>query len=94
MAFYLADPITDAHGASAARGGCASLLHQPVVTTVIIGAKRMEQLEDNLGAVAVRLSDDDLATLEKASALKPEYPGWMVSFQGSTRRPPDFVAKG
>lgn len=87
-------PIAEAHGATVAQVALAWLLHQPVVTTVIIGAKRHDQLEDNLGAVSVRLSDDELAAIDKASALKPEYPGWMIAFQGSTRRPAAFAPKG
>jgi aryl-alcohol dehydrogenase-like predicted oxidoreductase len=86
-------PIAQAHGATVAQVALAWLLHQPVVTTVIIGAKRQDQLQDNLGAVAVRLTEDDLATLNKASALKPEYPGWMVALQGSTRYPAAFQPK-
>ncbi len=86
-------PIAEAHGATVAQVALAWLLHQPVVTTVIIGAKRMEQLDDNLKAVTVRLTPDDLATLDKVSALPPEYPGWMLGFQGSTRRPKPFEAK-
>ena len=86
-------PVAAAHGATVAQVALAWLLHQPVVTTVIIGAKRMEQLEDNLKAVDVRLTDDDLAALDKVSALSPEYPGWMVAFQGGQRRPAAFVGK-
>ncbi len=84
-------PIAAAHGATVAQIALAWLLAKPVVTTVIIGAKRMEQLDDNLKAVSVRLTDADMAALDKVSAMPPEYPGWMVGFQGSTRRPKDFV---
>jgi aryl-alcohol dehydrogenase-like predicted oxidoreductase len=86
-------PIAEAHGATVAQVALAWLLHQPVVTTVIIGAKRQEQLEDNLKAVDVKLTADDLATLDKVSAMPPEYPGWMLGFQGATRRPAPFVPK-
>ncbi len=85
-------PIALAHDATVAQVALAWLLHQPVVTTVIIGAKRQEQLEENLKAVDVRLTADDLATLARISALADEYPGWMLAFQGSTRRPAPFVA--
>lgn len=86
-------PIAAAHDASVAQVALAWLLHQPFVTTVIIGAKRIEQLDDNLRAVAVKLPPDDLAVLDKISALRAEYPAWMMAMQGSTRRPKDFVAK-
>ena len=86
-------PIAAAHGATVAQVALAWLLHQPVVTTVIIGAKRIEQLDDNLKAVGVKLTADDLIALDKVSALPAEYPGWMVAFQGSSRRPQPFVPK-
>jgi len=62
------------------------LLHQPVVTSVIIGAKRPEQLQDNLKAVDLKLSADELAQLEAVSKLSPEYPGWMIERQGADRK--------
>jgi aryl-alcohol dehydrogenase-like predicted oxidoreductase len=95
-AFDLIDamrPMAKAHGATVAQVALAWLLHQPVVTSVIIGAKRIDQLDDNLKAVSVKLATDELATLDTISALQPEYPGWMLGFQGSTRRPQPFVAK-
>ena len=87
-------PIAAAHGATVAQVALAWLLHQPVVTSVIIGAKRIEQLDDNLKSVDVKLTADDLAALDKVSALPPEYPGWMIDFQGTQRMPQPFVTKG
>lgn len=72
--------------ASVARVALSWLLHQSHVTSVIIGARTPEQLADNLAAVKVKLSVDDLSALDKASALKPEYPGWMLERQGGDRR--------
>jgi aryl-alcohol dehydrogenase-like predicted oxidoreductase len=63
----------------------AWLLHQPVVSTVIVGAKRPDQLADNLAAGEVELSAAELAELDRLSALPPEYPGWMLTFQGDYR---------
>jgi len=62
------------------------LLHQPVVTSVIIGAKRPEQLQDNLKAVDLKLTVDELAQLEAVSKLSPEYPGWMIERQTADRK--------
>jgi aryl-alcohol dehydrogenase-like predicted oxidoreductase len=84
-------PIAERHGVSVARVALAWLLHQPGVMSVIIGAKTEEQLADNVAAADLQLSADDLAVLDKASALKPEYPRWMVDFQGKGRVPQPFA---
>jgi aryl-alcohol dehydrogenase-like predicted oxidoreductase len=79
-------PIALAHGVSVAQVALGWLLHQPQVTSVIIGAKKPEQLTDNLAATQITLSDAELATLEAASRLPSEYPGWMFDRQGEYRR--------
>jgi aryl-alcohol dehydrogenase-like predicted oxidoreductase len=81
-------PIAKAHGCSPARLSLAWLLAKPVVTSVIIGAKRLDQLEDNLAAVELKLTQDELRQLDEVSALPPEYPGWMLPFQGADRLEP------
>ncbi|MGI4831255.1 MAG: aldo/keto reductase [Janthinobacterium lividum] len=83
-------PIADAHGCSPARVALAWLLHQPVVTSVIIGAKRPDQLADNLAAVDLELTAEELKQLDEASKLPPEYPGWMLPFQGASRLDPNI----
>jgi aryl-alcohol dehydrogenase-like predicted oxidoreductase len=79
-------PMAAARGVSVAQIALAWLLHQPQVTSVIIGAKRPEQLADNLAAAQVTLTADELATLDTASRLPAEYPGWMLERQGEFRR--------
>ena len=79
-------PIAAAKGVSVAQIAIAWLLHQPVVTSVIIGAKRLDQLDDNIAAVDVRLTADELAAIDRVSALPAEYPGWMLDRQGGARR--------
>lgn len=79
-------PIAQARGVSVAQVALAWLLHQPQVTSVIVGAKRPEQLADNLNAAGVRLSAEELASIEAASRLPAEYPGWMQERQGEFRR--------
>ena len=64
----------------------AWLLHQPVVTSVIIGANKPEQLNDNLQSVQVELTKDELEKLDEVSKLSPEYPGWMIERQGASRK--------
>src|SRR4029077_18027649 len=75
--------VADAQHASVARVALAWLLTRPFVTSVIIGAKRPDQLADNLEAAELRLAPEQVKKLDEASALPPEYPGWMVDFQNS-----------
>jgi aryl-alcohol dehydrogenase-like predicted oxidoreductase len=81
-------PIAKGHGCSPARVALAWVLTKPVVTSVIIGAKRLDQLADNLAAVDLRLSAEEVKQLDEVSALPPEYPGWMLPFQDSNRLQP------
>ncbi len=78
-------PIAGRHGVSVAQIALAWLLHQPVVTSIIVGVNREEQLVDNIGACKVSLTADELATLDACSLLPPEYPGWMVALQRAYR---------
>ena len=79
-------PMAEAKGVSVAQIALAWLLHQPQVTSVIVGAKRPDQLADNLAAADVTLTADELARLGSVSRLPPEYPGWMFERQGEYRR--------
>ena len=78
--------IAEAHAVSIAQVALAWLLHQPQVTSVIIGAKRADQLSDNIASTALQLSAAELEQLGKVSALPPEYPGWMFDMQGKYRQ--------
>jgi aryl-alcohol dehydrogenase-like predicted oxidoreductase len=79
--------IAQAKDVSVARVALAWILGKPFVTSVIIGAKTIEQLDDNLAAATLTLTKDEIAKLDEVSALPLEYPGWMVARQGSERRP-------
>src|SRR3984885_12407551 len=81
-------PIAKAHGCSPARVSLAWLLAKPVVTSVIIGAKRLDHLQDKIAAVELTLPQDELRQLDEVSSLPPEYPGWVLSFQGADRLEP------
>jgi aryl-alcohol dehydrogenase-like predicted oxidoreductase len=83
-------PIAERHRASVAQVALAWLLSRPAVTTVILGAKTVEQLDDNLKARTLRLSEEDLKALDEASRLPPEYPGWMLEAQGKYRAKAPF----
>ncbi len=85
--------IGEAHGVSVARVALAWLLSKPHVMSVIIGAKTIEQLDDNLAATDLVLTPEQIATLDAISALPAEYPGWMLDRQGGARRPKPFTPK-
>jgi aryl-alcohol dehydrogenase-like predicted oxidoreductase len=80
-------PIAEERGVSVASVALAWLLHQKRVSTVIVGATRPDQLTDNLVASTITLTADELAKLDAVSALKAEYPGWMLERQGEYRLP-------
>jgi len=74
--------MADKRGVSVAQIALAWLLYQPVVSTVIVGAKRADQLADNIAACEVELEPAELDQLDGLSALPREYPGWMFQMQG------------
>ncbi|MBD3730001.1 MAG: aldo/keto reductase [Sphingomonadales bacterium] len=86
------DAVDVMHDIAAAKGctvpqvALAWLLAKPAVTSVIVGAKRTDQLEDNLGAVDIALSAEEIAQLDGCCPLPSEYPGWMLERQGAYRR--------
>ena len=80
------DDIAASHGATVPQVALAWLLAKPAVSTVIIGARKLSQLQDNLGASDVRLSEDDIARLDAAYAPPMQYPGWMLKRQGEYRK--------
>jgi aryl-alcohol dehydrogenase-like predicted oxidoreductase len=79
--------VAKAHDCSVARVALAWQLTKPFVTSVIIGAKNSDQLSDNLAAADLELAPEEVAALDEVSALPPEYPGWMVSFQNRESAP-------
>ncbi len=76
-------PMADRRGVSVAQIALAWLLHQMAVSSVIIGAKRIDQLDDNIAASDVELTGEELDALDQASALPKEYPGWMFEQQSA-----------
>jgi aryl-alcohol dehydrogenase-like predicted oxidoreductase len=76
-------PVAEARGVSVAQVALAWLLHRKAVTSVIVGAKRLDQLEDNIAATRLSLTDAELDALDAVSALPAEYPGWMFERQGA-----------
>jgi aryl-alcohol dehydrogenase-like predicted oxidoreductase len=85
--------IAEKHGVSVATVALGYVLAKPFVMSIIIGASRMDQLEQNLAAVDVKLDAEDIKKLDEVSALPSEYPGWMLERLGGDRRPQPFVPK-
>jgi aryl-alcohol dehydrogenase-like predicted oxidoreductase len=70
--------IAAEHDASVAQTAIAWLLAKRDVTSVLTGATKLHQLEDNLGAANVTLTEAELAELDAATALSPVYPNWFI----------------
>ena len=85
-------PMAERRGVSVAQIALAWLLHQKAVSSVIIGAKRLDQLEDNIAATDVELTEQELDALDEVSALPKEYPGWM--FETLTSRAKQLAQAG
>ena len=79
--------IAGNHGVSVAQIALSWVLHQPGISTIIIGARTQEQLAQNLVVSEIALSADELAALDKISQLAPEYPHWMLGMQSMDRYP-------
>ena len=79
--------VADRHGATVARVALAWLLQRKGVMSVIVGAKSVEQLDDNLAATKLALTAEDMSELDAISALPAEYPGWMIARQADQRVP-------
>ncbi len=79
--------IGKAHQVSVATVALNWVIKQPGVTSTIIGAKTMSQLNDNIAAVSLQMTTDEMEQLNKVSALASEYPGWMVNRQAQDRWP-------
>jgi len=77
--------MADQKKASVAQLALAWLLHQKNVTSVILGTKKIHQLEDNLGAVDIVFSEQELQTLDQISQIPSEYPGWMIDMWSQAR---------
>ena len=81
-------PMAAERQISVAQIALAWLLAKPHVSTVIIGAKSMDQLRDDIASTRVQLTDSEQRTLDEVSELPSEYPGWMLGFQGQYRAKP------
>ncbi len=81
------ETVARAHHVSMARVALAWLGDQPGVTSVILGARDVDQLEDDLAAAHLKLSRDDLEKLGRPTAPQSLYPQWMMDMQRAGGRP-------
>jgi aryl-alcohol dehydrogenase-like predicted oxidoreductase len=84
LAFELVEamrPMAASRGVAVSAVALAWLLHQEVVSSVIVGARRADQLTENLAASDVEFTADELARLDALGAPEPEYPGWAIASQ-------------
>jgi aryl-alcohol dehydrogenase-like predicted oxidoreductase len=79
--------VAKRHEVSAAQVGLAWILAQRGITSVIVGARRLDQLVDNLAAVELVLTEDELAELDTVSRQEPSYPGWLQDYTNAERWP-------
>lgn len=86
--------IAEETGATIPQIAIAWVLHRPAVASVLVGARRVEQLVDNLPATDVVLNADQMARLNAISQLPSEYPEWMLTRQAPSRLPPPFKPPG
>jgi aryl-alcohol dehydrogenase-like predicted oxidoreductase len=79
------EKVSKAHGCSVAQAALAWLLAQVGVTSVIIGANKLSQLEDNLKSAEIVLTEADLKLLSGTTQPPTFYPQWMIERQGAGR---------
>ena len=79
--------VGERRGITPAQAALAWLLVQPGVTSVIVGARRIEQLGEDVGAAEIALAPEDLAALDEVSRPAPRYPRWMIDSQTARRNP-------
>jgi aryl-alcohol dehydrogenase-like predicted oxidoreductase len=77
--------IGEAHGVSAAQVALRWLIQRPAVSSVIIGARREDQLTDNLAAARLRLTEEETARLEAVSRPPLAYPYWHQAASAAER---------
>jgi aryl-alcohol dehydrogenase-like predicted oxidoreductase len=80
-------PIGEAHRCSPARVAIAWLLTRPTVSSVIVGARTTDQLDDNIAAASLKLSPEEAARIDEVSAIPSVYPAWMRGLQLRARPP-------
>jgi aryl-alcohol dehydrogenase-like predicted oxidoreductase len=84
--------VAEGHGVSGAQVAIAWLLGRPAVSGVVVGARSVEQLTDNLGAADLVLTDDERAYLDRVSRPELRYPYWHQTKAAAGRLGPADLA--
>ena len=71
--------IAAAHEGTVSQVAIAWLLARAAVSSVLLGATKLDQLEDNLAAADLTLTDAEIARLDAATPLQPVYPNWFIN---------------
>jgi aryl-alcohol dehydrogenase-like predicted oxidoreductase len=83
--------IAGARGVSAAQVALNYLLRKSSVSSVIIGATKPEQLQDNLKTTGWTLTPEEVAALDAISVPPRLYPNWMLDFTRLDRQDPSMI---
>ena len=79
------DAVAKLHGGTVAQAAINWLLAKPYVTSVVLGARNMAQLEDNLAAIRWSLTAEDVARLDAVMPPPRTYPQWFISMFNTRR---------
>ena len=82
------ETVSNEVGHSIPRVALAWLLTRPTISSIVIGARNVAQLQDNLAATEVTLTPEHIATLDAASVVRPAYPYWHQRRTFLKRNPP------
>lgn len=66
--------MANSRTASIAQIALAWILAKPWVTSILVGASKLSQLDDNLGAIDIALSAEEIAELDALTKQKARYP--------------------
>jgi aryl-alcohol dehydrogenase-like predicted oxidoreductase len=77
--------VAEVHGATVAQVAIAWQLARPWLTSVILGARTLEQLEDNLGAAGLDLTEDEVARIDAAAPTPRRWPAWHIAIEEARR---------
>jgi len=83
------DEISKAHQATHSQIAMAWLMRQPAVSSVIMGVRTIAQLDDNLAASQISLTDDELERLDQVSKPEKHYPYRFIELYGSRNPSPE-----